>query len=399
MTTPLNSPHDMDALPIGTALMGYTVAGIIGRGGFGVVYVARDSRTERTVAVKEYLPSNIALRNAEGNVVPRSEQFSAAYERGLKSFLQEAERLAEFSHPALVEVHRAWEANGTAYMAMQYYPGKTLREVRLAATDGMSEAHIRRMVEPIFEALSELHAHRIIHRDVSPDNILVMPNGNTVLLDLGAARQVLGGMTQALTTILKPGFAPIEQYVDDGSMEQGRWTDVYGLAAVMYFLASGAPPISATSRLVRDVLPSLADVAQGYDYSIEMQTSVARALSLRAIERYKSMGEFRSALGWSVQTHASADEAGTLAVTTPSSDSETTQILAGFSAEEILRKTAPVNDVPSQAAVKDTALNKRAPPRAAANKQSASKQVSGLLLGMAIGLVISLFVIWKMFVD
>jgi non-specific serine/threonine protein kinase len=399
MTTPTNPPHDSDALLIGTELMGYTITGIIGRGGFGLVYVARDSRTGRSVAVKEYLPSNIAGRTGDGTVAPRSEQFVAAYGRGLKSFLQEAERLAEFSHPALVEVHRAWEANGTAYMAMQYYPGKTLREVRLAATDGMSEAHIRRLVEPIFDALSELHAHRIIHRDVSPDNILVMPSGDTVLLDLGAARQVLGGMTQALTTILKPGFAPIEQYVDDGSMEQGRWTDVYGLAAVMYFLAAGVPPTSATSRIVRDALPALSDVAKGFDYSIEMQTAVTRALSLRAIERYKSMGEFRSALGWVAQVRIDAEDASASVASSPSFDSETTQTLAAFSAEDILRKTAPANDLTSKFLSNDAAPNKRDLLAARKHKKNAPIQLSGLYVGMGIGLVISLVVIWKLFIQ
>ena len=217
-----SAPTNINALPNGAVLDGYVVTGLIGQGGFGVVYVARDAQSQHTVAIKEYLPSALAGRLATGHIAPRSADMAKAYATGLKGFMREANLLSELGHPALVAVHRAWEQNGTAYMAMAYYPGKTLRDVRLARPAAMTEAHIKLLMMPVFEAVAELHAHRVIHRDVSPDNILVMANGATVLLDLGAARQVLGGMTQALTTILKPGFAPIEQYVEDGSMEQGR---------------------------------------------------------------------------------------------------------------------------------------------------------------------------------
>jgi serine/threonine protein kinase len=426
MTTPVNpaSPaaaraQDIDALPIGTVMHDYTITGIIGRGGFGLVYVARDGRTQRSVAIKEFFPAAIAGRAADGNIAPRSEQLLNAFARGLKGFLQEAERLAEFSHPALVTVHRAWEMYGTAYMAMQYYPGRTLREVRLATKEGMSDAHIRHLISPIFDALSELHAHRVIHRDVSPDNILVMPSGDTVLLDLGAARQVLGGMTQALTTILKPGFAPIEQYVDDGSMEQGRWTDVYGLGAVIYFLATGVPPTSATSRVVRDVLPSVADLAKGFTCSIEFETAVTRALSLRAIERYKSIGEFRNALGWvAAAPSKNVASAETPTQSAPRDANETTQVLAAFSAEEILRKTAPtdahvaassfekvqtaganVGPTVAKASAAQVAANakvRRAPPKPATLPPPPESRVIWWV-GVGIGFLLGVFVIWKLF--
>lgn len=343
-----NQSIDQEALPVGTDMEGYTITGVIGRGGFGLVYVARDSRTGRSVAIKEFLPSAIAGRVADGRIAPRSVQMGAAYARGLTGFLQEGERLAEFSHPALVTVHRVWQANDTAYMAMQYYPGRTLRDVRLATAEGMSEAHIRKLMEPVLDAVSELHAHRMIHRDVSPDNILVMPSGDTVLLDLGAARHVVGGMTQALTTILKPGFAPIEQYVDDGSMEQGRWTDVYGLGAVIYFLAAGVPPTSSTSRIVRDSMPSLASVAKGFSPSDAMQSAVTKALALRAIERYKSIAEFRNALGWVVVARAPPPLTESKTKVEPRAANETTQVLAAFTAKDILKKTAP--NVPDDAA-------------------------------------------------
>ena len=320
-----------NALPNGAVLDGYALIGLIGQGGFGVVYVARDVQSGRTVAIKEYLPSAIAGRVADGRVAPRAADMANAYATGLNGFLREANLLSELAHPALVAVHRAWEQNGTAYMAMAYYPGKTLRDVRLARPAAMTEAHVKVLMLPVFDAVAELHAHRVIHRDISPDNILVMANGATVLLDLGAARQVLGGMTQALTTILKPGFAPIEQYVEDGSMEQGRWTDVYGLGAVIYFLATGKPPTPATTRIVRDSLPAMADVAQNVEYSPRFAAAITRSLAVRAIDRYKSMSEFREALGW------------TVAMTAPRVESavETTATSASLSAEDIRRMTAP----------------------------------------------------------
>ena len=282
-------------------LENFVITGLIGQGGFGIVYLARDTQSRRTVAIKEFLPTAIAARREGSLVLPINADMARAYASGLKGFLREANLLSEFAHPALVAVHRAWEQHGTAYMAMQYYPGKTLREVRLRDPHRPSEAQIQAWMSPVFEAVSELHAHRVIHRDVSPDNILVMAAGETVLLDLGAARQVLGGMTQALTTILKPGFAPIEQYVEDGSMEQGRWTDVYGLGAVIYFLVSGKPPTPATSRIVRDSLPPLSALAPRDRYSPVFFAAVTKALSLRAIDRFKSIAEFRAALGWMPQ--------------------------------------------------------------------------------------------------
>ena len=344
MTAPSLTPSTIDVLPAGSVLTGYQITGLIGQGGFGVVYVGRDTQSGRTVAIKEFLPTTIAGRASDGRIAPRSADFANAFATGLKGFLREANLLAEFAHPALVAVHRAWEQNGTAYMAMQYYPGKTLREVRLRAATSPTEAQIQSWLAPVFEAVSELHAHRVIHRDISPDNILVMPDGATVLLDLGAARQVLGGMTQALTTILKPGFAPIEQYVEDGSMEQGRWTDVYGLGAVIYFLGTGRPPTPATSRIVRDSMPPLHEAAPAAGYSPALLTSVGRALSIRAIDRFKSMAEFRASLGWIKQPRVVAQAAEVTSTATPLATAQRVSLTAPLAPPAAAPAAAPVAD-------------------------------------------------------
>jgi non-specific serine/threonine protein kinase len=298
MSTTVAPPVDTtDTLARGHRLRQYEITGIVGRGGFGTVYTARRESDGMICAIKEYLPVAIAGRS-HGLIAPRSVQFADALAVGVKGFLREADLLAELAHPALVEVYEAWEENGTGYLAMAYYPGKTLRARRVAAASPPTEQMLREWMLPVFEAVLELHAHRIIHRDISPDNIIASDSGGAVLLDLGSARQVVGGMTQALTTVLKPGFAPIEQYVDDGSMSQGRWTDVYGLAGTMYFLATGKQPLAATSRLVRDQQPSVAAGVVPGQVSEAFCAAVDKGLAVRAIDRFKSVGEFRAALGW-----------------------------------------------------------------------------------------------------
>ena len=292
-----SSQQNLNQLAIGTVLGDFKITGIVGEGGFGIVYLAYEATLDRTVAIKEYLPSSIAGRTGNQSVMVRSQLNSNAFTTGLKNFLREAQLLARFSHPAMVEVHRVWEQNSTAYMAMRYYDGKTLRELRQA--DGkFDELYIRRLVEPIFDALTLLHAQNVIHRDVSPDNILMRGNGAPVLLDLGAARLVVGGMTQALTTILKPGYAPIEQYVDDGTMRQGPWTDVYGLGAVLYYLLTGAAPPQAVARMITDPLRETLAGKAKIPVAPYVLDALAKALAVRPDDRYQTVDELRDGLQW-----------------------------------------------------------------------------------------------------
>ena len=293
MDTP--SQQNLNQLPIGSTLGDFTITGIVGEGGFGIVYLAYEAALDRVVAIKEYLPSSIAGRTGNQSVMVRSQLNTNAFVSGLKNFLREAQMLAKFSHPALVEVHRVWEQNATAYMAMRYYEGKTLREWRLVNHD-FDEKRIRRLLEPVMDALSLLHAQNVIHRDVSPDNILMRGTGTPVLLDLGAARLVIGGMTQALTTILKPGYAPIEQYVDDGTMHQGPWTDVYGLGAVLYYMLTGVAPPQAVARMITDPLRNMAEKV--VSVSPELIETVIKALAVRPENRFQSVDDLRDGLGW-----------------------------------------------------------------------------------------------------
>jgi serine/threonine protein kinase len=285
------------AMPIGTRLGEFEITGVIGEGGFGIVYSARDSSLDRIVAIKEYLPSAFASRTTAGTVQVRSQEHNKTFEAGLSSFINEARMLAKFSHPGLVEVFRFWEANGTAYMAMRYYRGVTLREMLRTNPQVVTEQWLCETLDPILLALQELHNEKCYHRDIAPDNILVLPNGRSVLMDFGAARRIIGGMTRALTTVLKPGYAPIEQYSDDGSMAQGAWTDVYAVGGLLYHAMTGKVPVQAISRMMNDPLKPVS-VAARAEFSPNLCAVVMKCLAVMPENRYQSVDELRAALGW-----------------------------------------------------------------------------------------------------
>ena len=295
MSTPGSTASS--ALPAGSRLGEFEITGVIGEGGFGIVYSARDSSLDRIVAIKEYLPAAFASRNNTGMVHVRSEEHSKTFNAGLSSFINEARMLAKFSHPGLVEVFRFWEGNGTAYMAMRYYRGVTLREMLRTNPQLVTEQWLCETLDPILLALQELHQEKCYHRDIAPDNILVLPNGRSVLMDFGAARRIIGGMTRALTTVLKPGYAPIEQYSDDGSMAQGAWTDVYAVGGVLYHAMTGKVPVQAISRMMNDPLKPVATAARG-TYSQNLCDVVMKCLSVMPENRYQSVDDLRAALGW-----------------------------------------------------------------------------------------------------
>ena len=213
--------------------------------------------------------------------------------------MREARLQARFSHPAMLEVYRVWEQNATAYMAMRYYPGRSLRELRLDDTASalFEEGSIRQILSPVFDALEELHSQSVLHRDVSPDNILMLPTGTPVLLDFGSARSVVAGDEQSLTTVLKPGYAPLEQYADDGTMEQGPWTDVYGLGAVLHYLAIGSAPPQPVTRLLGGSMRAFDEGTAGR-YSPQFVAAVMAALAVKPKDRLQSVGALRDALGW-----------------------------------------------------------------------------------------------------
>jgi serine/threonine protein kinase len=294
-STPAAS-QDGNVLPAGCRLNEYVIESTLGNGSFGIVYLARDEQLYRQVAIKEFMPGALAARRNGFSVVVKSERHRATFEAGLRSFVNEARLLARFDHPALVKVYRFWEQNDTAYMVMPYYRGQTLKQWLRAQGAPVPEATLLRIVGAVLEALERLHADNVFHRDVAPDNILMLDGGQPLLLDLGAARQIIGDMTQALTVFLKPGYAPVEQYGEDPSMRQGPWTDIYAMAAVMYFAVMGKAPAPSVARMIQDELRPLRSLAEGM-YSPGLLSAIDRGLALRPEDRPASVAEFRCSLG------------------------------------------------------------------------------------------------------
>jgi serine/threonine protein kinase len=308
--TPYQKTYTHNALPMGTQMGEFEIIDLVGEGGFGIVYLVLDHLLERKVALKEYMPSMIAARITDTHlqkttVALRSEDHREAFETGRRSFVNEARLLAKFDHPALVKVHRFWEANGTAYMVMPYYEGATLRAVLKSRTSPPGEDWIRKVLLPVIEALEVIHRDNCFHRDVAPDNIILLRDESPVLLDFGAARRVVGDMTQAFTVIVKAGFAPIEQYGDMPDTQQGAWTDIYALGAVIHFMITGKAPPPSIGRLMHDSYQPLAMVAAGR-YRDAFLRGVDRCLAVKAEERPQTMTRMREALGWGTDYVASS---------------------------------------------------------------------------------------------
>lgn len=285
-----------NALPVGTFLGEFELTGVIGEGGFGIVYNAWDHSLQRRVALKEYMPASLASRERT-QVQVRSARHAETFQAGLKSFVNEARLLAQFDNPSLVKVYRFWEAHGTAYMVMPLYQGTTLRDRLRAMGHPPEEAWLMTMLAPLTEALAVIHAERCYHRDIAPDNIILLEGSERpLLLDFGAARRVIGDMTQALTVILKPGYAPVEQYAETPDMKQGAWTDIYALAASVHFALVGRTPPPAVSRLMSDSYQPLAERLADR-YSATFLRAVDHALKVRPEDRFQSIAELRDAMG------------------------------------------------------------------------------------------------------
>jgi serine/threonine protein kinase len=287
------SVDNLIPLAVGAQLQEFVVERVVGIGGFGIVYQAHDSLLRRTVAIKEYMPTSMAARGDGATVSLRSSSHSQDFETGKAGFIDEARMLAQFKHPALIEVFRFWEQNSTAYMATPFYEGRTLKQ-RLRDTPGIpDEAVLKKILLPVLDALEHMHLAQVYHRDISPDNIMVLTDGRPILLDLGAARRLETENAQALTVLVKPGYAPIEQYAGDAAVQQGPWTDIYGWGASAYFALTGKPPPPSASRIMSDSIIKLAD-ANIADYSNDFLAAIDAALAVRPDDRPQSIAALKS---------------------------------------------------------------------------------------------------------
>jgi len=290
---------DTGTLPAGSRMAEFEITHLIGQGGFGAVYEAWDHTLERTVAIKEYLPTSLSTRAQDGTVSPLSEKHKETFDLGMRSFINEARLLAQFDHPSLLKVYRFWQERGTTYMVMPLYRGQTLRQALAAMPAGVDEGWLMRIMDGVTQALAVMHNANCYHRDIAPDNIMLLEgSGRPVVLDFGAARRVITDKTQAITVILKPGYAPVEQYAEMPDMSQGAWTDVYALAAVMHVAVCGRAPPPSVARLISDSYQPLAgNEILRRRYGVRLLEAIDHGLQVRPEARPQSMAELRAELG------------------------------------------------------------------------------------------------------
>lgn len=249
--------HPLNALPQGYRLQEYELVRVLGFGGFGVTYLGYDHNLEKPVAIKEYLPTDIAIRTDHQSVAPQASTYREDYEWGLERFLDEARTLARFDHRNIIKVYRFFEANGTAYIVMEYAEGETFAAY-LSRKSTLDEDELKRILLPVLEGLETVHRAEFLHRDIKPSNIVIRDeDASPVLIDFGAARHAVGARSRSVTTIVTPGYAPIEQYSSRG--KQGPWTDVYALGAVCYKALTGKTPVDSIDRLNDDPLDSVSN--------------------------------------------------------------------------------------------------------------------------------------------
>lgn len=242
------SGYHPNALPRGQELAEYTIERNLGQGGFGMTYLARDTSLGSLVAIKEYLPHQLAARAAgKTQIVPNLDSRAAVkdYQWGLKRFLAEAQALARFKHPNIVRVLRFMEANGTAYMVMEYEKGQSLGQYLKDKNQVLDENDLTRIFLPILNGIGAVHDAGLLHLDIKPDNIYLREDGTPMLIDFGSARQSMTGHGVD-KVVLTPGYAPAEQYPGQG--EQGVWTDIYAIGASMYRCIRGKRPSSGLER-------------------------------------------------------------------------------------------------------------------------------------------------------
>ncbi len=283
----------LNALPQGHRLQEYELVRVLGFGGFGMTYLGFDHHLDKAVAIKEYLPSDIATRTADHSVAPQTSGFGGDFEWGLERFLDEARTLARFDHLHIVKVYRFFEAHGTAYIVMEYVEGETL-SAYLERKGTLSEAELKALLYPLLDGLEVVHKADFLHRDIKPGNIVLRDADHSpVLLDFGAARQAIGAKSRSVTSIVTPGYAPIEQYSSRG--HQGAWTDLYALGGVCYRALTGDVPDDAMDRVRNDPLVPVAkrcaDRASGAFLS-----AIDAALAVDEGDRPQSIGAWRAAM-------------------------------------------------------------------------------------------------------
>jgi len=329
-----------NSLQPGYKLHWYHIIKILGQGGFGITYLAHDTNLDQQVAIKEYLPTDLAVREGDISVHPVSDGHRESYEWGLERFISEARTLAKFKHHNIVRVLSVFTENNTAYMVMEYEHGEPM-DALLKNRKTIEEEKLISILMPMLDGLEQIHKEGFIHRDIKPPNIYIRTDGSPVLLDFGSARQSLGIQTKTLTTLVSPGYAPFEQYTSK-SDKQGPWTDIYGLGATLYRAVTGIGPTDAMDRSEallhtnKDVYVSASRIADE-NYSEDFLAAIDHALMFKTDERPQSISEWRKELDSGIVNIDAASEAETVAInpaTVPDNDQATDEKTVLLDAED-----------------------------------------------------------------
>lgn len=280
--------HNDIALPSGYTLQEYRIESTLGVGGFGLTYLATDSNLNMRVAIKEYLPSDLAIRCEDQSIRSKSDHTLEKFNWGRSRFLDESRTLASFRHPNIVRVMRFFEANQTAYMVMEFVAGKPLNEwVRTRRP--INPQFLSEMSLALLAGIEVIHNSGFLHRDIKPGNIFLRDDGTPVLLDFGSARTAAADTER--TAIVSPGYAPLEQYHSHGN--QGPWTDLYAWGAVLYWLVTGTKPMDATARVPDDSMQPAVQAASATHYGRPLLEAIDWALSPSEKRRPQSVSELR----------------------------------------------------------------------------------------------------------
>ena len=285
-----------DALPVFSILAGkYLIGSPLGKGGFGITYIAMRLTDETIVAIKEFFPNELAIRDVNGETVLPADAAKAVYYRtGMKSFTEEGRILHSLSDVEhIVHVLDMVQANGTSYLVMEYVPGISLKKYMKAQNGPFTEKRALEMIRPILLALSAMHSRHILHRDISPENLMVQPDQTLTLIDFGAARTFSQDDDDNLTVILKRGYAPEEQYHSDS--RQGPWSDLYAICAVLYQMLTGIRPQEAAARVKEDQLTPLSHIP-GLSLQKTTCTAIEKGLQVDPLERYPDIAAFMKVL-------------------------------------------------------------------------------------------------------
>ena len=283
------------ALAEGTKLVGdYTVERVLGAGGFGITYLAREMALDRAVTIKEYFPSDFAARKDGFEAVPRSQESAGDYRWGLERFIAEAQTLAKFHDPHIVGVHRYFRANNTAYMVLNYEEGQSLKSWLNHLGRVPRQRDLDKIISPLLDALEKIHEAEFLHRDIAPDNIIIRKDGQPVLIDFGSARGEIARHSKTLSALVKPGYSPYEQYAEKNS-RQGPWTDIYALGATLYFAVTKKRPPDSVLRVTKDEYRPVSELAMG-SYRKRFLRAIDKSLAVDINSRPQSVAAWRGEL-------------------------------------------------------------------------------------------------------